>query len=298
MDARFDDVAFGGAADFAAAVALQDVHFPAAVFRRGATFREAKVRVAHFCEDVVGPPRWPWSTLREAARPVVGAAQRLRRRPRQAAPEPQFGGDVDLRGFSYERIYVDWDAFLGKLAPYDRQPYTEMEAAFRRMGDDRGANDVYYERRLRESRIRRRWRHRSEWPRLLLVDLPHRGLAGYGVRALRFLAVVAAVLVIGTFVFGQVDAVAYRSEADRQASGGRPVDLDGAHAFLVSLDQLLPSPVDVPGGRRWEPSSHEWWEVRGVSLSYADYASVPNLVGWVLVPVGIAILAGALRRQT
>lgn len=61
---------------------------------------------------------------------------------------------------------------------------------------------------------------------------------------------------VGMWVFGHIDAVVYRDEGDRRASNDQRVNLDDVHAFMVSVDQLLP--VDVSGGSRWEPSGNEF----------------------------------------
>jgi hypothetical protein len=83
---------------------------------------------------------------------------------------------------------------------------------------------------------------------------------------------------------------------DQENQQEQVIDVDALRAFEVSLDQLLP--INVPGGSRYSPSTQQWFDVGGIEILFVEYGLVQTLVGWVLIPVAVTIIAGALRRQT
>lgn len=296
-NAHFQNVRFSGPISFSAVEAVHELHYENALFAKNVNFREARFAIVHFRPIVIAPPWWLWRLIQRLTCFVRDTWRCVRRRIPLNVPARQFNGLIDMRGLSYERVYVEWKPFLGALNPYDRQPYSEMETAFRRMGEDRGADDVYHARRIREMRIRWSWRRPAQWIRLGFEGL-HWLISGFGVRPARLLLLIGGFFGIGWMLYAKEGAVVSRDATGRPLPASAPVDLDKFHAFWVSLDQLLPSPVEVVSGRDWAPSSNTFREVGGVMVSYADFATIQSLVGWILVPIGILILSGVLRRTS
>jgi hypothetical protein len=94
----------------------------------------------------------------------------------------------------------------------------------------------------------------------------------------------------------QPDAVTYADGEKQKALAGRSLELDGLRAFSVSLEQLLP--ITIPGGSSFNPSDNTWLDIGRWLAGYAAFATIQTLLGWVLIPAGIGIVAAALRRQT
>jgi hypothetical protein len=67
-------------------------------------------------------------------------------------------------------------------------------------------------------------------------------------------------------------------------------------ALQVSIDYLVPL-FDVPGATQVKPSAFEWKHVGQQSLDYADFATILSFLGWILVPAGIGVIVGKLRRS-
>jgi hypothetical protein len=66
--------------------------------------------------------------------------------------------------------------------------------------------------------------------------------------------------------------------------------LSQADGLRVSIRLFLP--VEIPLANRWEPSE----KVLLLGFRYSDYATILRILGWILVPLGIAALTGLLRR--
>jgi hypothetical protein len=243
------------------------------------------------------------------------------------APHLFFEGAVDLRGCLYDRIDPPsvWKGLLGRLTPYDRQPYTQLEGTFRKAGEDKLANSVYYERKRLESTRISPWNVPAKGLDWLLW-----GLTGYGVQLGWLLGWIAAFLVMGTLIFRLSGAVESRQPSSASPLVGRQTpperdrvglplldhlgvplrqpardvtpQLSWAEAFWVSVRSFLP--VEIPAGEHWKPStrsireSHRLWGPWGLVLRgrFITWATVLKVAGWVLVPIGVAGLTGLLKR--
>ena len=186
------------------------------------------------------------------------------------------------------------------LGPYDRQPFTQLEETFRRAGKDKLADDVYYERKCREFTenitirkpgARGSWLHSalrklSAW----LLDRFLWLLTGYGVRLYRLLLAIVPILIIGTFIFHLEGAVKLDIQLPSMMSSQATLPL--CEAFWVSLNTFLP--VEIPSGADWIPSSQI---IPVLGIKFTTFATVLNLAGWILVPVGVAGIAGLLKRS-
>jgi hypothetical protein len=209
-----------------------------------------------------------------------------------ASPKVWFGGKIDLRGCTYDRIDPTsiWEELTDRLEPYDRQPYTQLEQTFRQAGEEDLANKVYYKRkRLESSRIT--LRRPDAW----ILDRFLWLLTGYGVQLWRLLVAIALILVIGTFIFHVDGAVEPKQIyqpppiAEIQGKADEKLSLTCFQAFWVSLNLFLP--IEIPSGSEWKPSSQALWKIR-----FTTFATLLKLLGWILVPVGVAGLSGWLKH--
>lgn len=304
--AEFSDVMFKAGPPWSCCVSFdyasfdQDADFERAVFEGKASFRETQVKVIKFSDNGI-------VTLSKGNGTVE---------------KEQFEGGLDLRGCRYERIHTKWESLLrnGKQARFvfDHQPYMQLEAALRSAGNDRDADKVYLERRKRHRK--KKWRD-STWKMAWLADVIFFwGLARYGIRPWRLLGMAIVLLTVGIFIFSQPGAVELKKDAKPSAvqasrSGDPPAEAGNAarndseprpaqtskpatnelktavpevpfsrtQSFFFALHQFLP--IDVPIGSEWVPS-----------LRTEYYASILKVAGAILVPLGIAILTGLLRR--
>ncbi len=203
----------------------------------------------------------------------------------------QFGGTVDLRGFTYSRIYVDWSDLLDRQEIYDRQPYTQLETSLKLAGKDQEADAVYRKRRETENEEDRK-RGRGLFT---TVDWLFGFLAGYGISPVRCGLVLLALWVIGVAVFsaprtpepnssGKCMTLAFvdaRLVLEGCKQSGAPTVSD---AMAISANQLVPIPLVL--GSDWKP----------IGLG-ALYASFHRLIGGVFLSLGVAAVIGLLHRK-
>jgi hypothetical protein len=218
--------------------------------------------------------RWPWRRREE---PGAG----------------QFGGIIDLRGATYERIVVSWRLLLvdssgrSRLVPFDRQPYTQLERVLRTAGRDQEADRVYLERRRQERKEKFK-----EGPALsYLADWLLWQIANYGVRPYRIAVVALGLIAFGGWAFrGGVALRLKPMRADAKEITEAPPVRDRWDSLRVSTRLFLP--VELPLASRWEPSDLYYWG----PVRFADLAAVLKVFGWVLTPLGVAAVTGVLRR--
>jgi uncharacterized protein YjbI with pentapeptide repeats len=205
----------------------------------------------------------------------------------QAGGEAQFQNQVRLRGCTYDRIKVDWRSLLRQLpsssdiAQYERQPYVQMDQVFRAVGRDDEADSVYLERcrveRQRKKGLARVW------------DVFWWGLANYGVRPYRLIYFAGSLLLAGTLVFHRPGAVEQKAPSVPAAPAPTemsrcPKALTLGESVRLSLRCLLP--VELPLLESCQVSAG----------GFSDLAAALKILGWIIVPVGLAALAGVLRR--
>ncbi|MGO9781001.1 MAG: hypothetical protein ACLPQY_14715 [Streptosporangiaceae bacterium] len=206
----------------------------------------------------------------------VGSAISLRQaNVRQLRGKPDdWPSRVSLDGLNYEKLEeldpqrcaAEWLEWLrsdgGRYVP---QPYEQLSAAYRRLGDDAGARQV----QLAKQRMRRGtlkpaakfWGYLQDWT------------VGYGYQPVRAVAWLLALLIVGTVVFSV-------SPPSPLKSGEAP----HFNAFIYTLDLLLPI---VSFGQRtaWNPAGAEQW------LAFLFIAA-----GWVLATSVAAGITRALSR--
>ncbi len=298
---------FSGQATFSRACFNGAVSFEGACFEEGAAFDGCK---AEGPADFRGTVFKNFVSFCEARFRTVLFRNTL---TGKAPEKKQFMCQVDFRGLSYEFISVAWrELFNEQYAHqveeefnYHRQPYSQLENTLRTMGLGREADKVYLVRRKHEAR--QRWnrvlrKNKGEklsiWqvlPELLvaLFDLFQRLLFNYGIRPLRLLWLSLLVIIVGTYIFAQADAVKNKQREEQQVIE----NLTYSQALGVSLRLFIPI-VDLPTGEQWTPTDKPSPYLKFSNLSFAGYATLHRLAGAILVPLGIAALTGFMHRRT
>jgi hypothetical protein len=272
----FSFARFGDDTDFSGAVAARDIDFSGALFAGRIRFNEARFESLFFGRPTSGPP---------------GGALLPWMKPRELADMTLFRDAVDFRGLAYERIHVQLDQIFSRIAPFDRQPYSRLEAFYHGIGDDSRANDVYLERRRVERKNKFRLRAIHGWG----ADWLYKVVANYGVRPFRLVGYSLAILWFGAVLFSKPGAL---EPKERSLSPGS-VTLGPSDGRDVSLRYFLP--IDSPLGSNWVPGPHAISIPirggRGAARVRPDwYATFLRMAGTALVGLGLAAVTGLLRR--
>ena len=259
---------FRGSACFEHARFDRDARFDDVLFRGLVSFRETSFRVVYFSGDG------------------------------RIGNDLQLQDAMDLTGCTYDRIRADWKSLLAALhafellpgVSYNRQPYAQLEKTFRAVGRDRDADDVYLARRHVEGGRLSLRREPIAWSLNRFYWL----LANYGVRPHRLIVYALVGMLLGALAFhlpGSVEAK--KDPAPNPASQTCPVTPQQSLAFgdamRLSIRYFLP--VDIALLPNCSASNSFYGKLR-----FQDWAALLHLLGWLLVPVGIASLSGILRR--
>ena len=177
---------------------------------------------------------------------------------------------------------------------YSRDPYQQLEKYYRALGDEAEAKRIHYlgRRDLRENAKdkegRTKWPWSTRWG-----DWWLKYLTGYGVRTWLLLLWIGFFLIAGTAVFWSEGALKAKLPPPSQASGQTstsPTPPSEEHSLFnraaYSLDLFLPL-VNLRFDEKWEPEG----------LIRSIYALFHSLIGWLLIPLLVASLAGIVRRQ-
>ncbi len=286
--ARFEEYVSFARAKFGAGVYFQHALFHNAYFP-GAMFKKTVNLIGASCGPALefdGEPAVYHSNTKEVPESVklAGLSERL--------------AEIDLRGCTYDRIAVaSWEDLVNHVEPFEPQPLVQLEKALRLAGKDEDANGVYFERRSREGKLKGGLRRIGDGILWALV--------GYGVRPFRLLSWIAVALVLGSYIFQLEGAVRPVEEGQGRgtASCEQSCQLTASESFWESLDTFLPLPGGLPAGRVWEPTADNVAVSVGnmkynLPASYAAFASALRLAGWIIVPVGVAGVAGVLQRRS
>ncbi|HSU15353.1 pentapeptide repeat-containing protein [Longimicrobium sp.] len=262
-DLKFTGARFRGDARFSCARATRQVHFREAIFEAGLDLRDAFFHEVFFRAE-----------LREHC-------------PRDAPP--QFASHPRIEGFSYDRISVAWRDLFNRRLPHVGQPYTHLEKTLRANGEDKAADQVYAESRRHETASYRR----SSWLRFVLFWI-YGVTAGYGVRRVRLAATMVILVALGAFIFQLPRSVAQKQVGRDAVIVEEGLDLPTAIGF--SMHQFLP--IEIASGSQWEPGDDQI-EILGRRLpfTFKAYASLQKVLGFLLVPLGVAAVAGILYRR-
>ena len=250
---------FVGEASFAGVTADHDVHFEGCVFVDNLILRDASFNVVYF---------------RGAASNKIPPNQ-----PPQFAP----GKNVDLRGFSYTRIYVAPRELLPRIEPFDKQPYLLLAKTFKTMGKDKYADEVYIEQRKRSmlynfSRPGLRLKAIREW--LYYVS------CGFGTKPLRLFVASIVLMLAFAFVFSEPGAV---SPKQKETAARTLTWMEG---LGVSFNSFLP--ISVPVGDAWQPTENPCFGLLGQPFTFSFLATILKILGWLFVPLGTAALTGLI----
>jgi hypothetical protein len=170
-------------------------------------------------------------------------------------------GGVDKR----LRTLIDEESKTNYIA----QSYSQLEDYYKQHGLPQEADDVYIEsKRIERKRLSRIQRAYS-W----LLDR----LVGYGRHPENALYLSLGVVLFGTMVFWR-------------RRGMELQDLESTRTiynpFWYSLDLLTPI-IDMDAARVWMP--RESWRFG------RNYARVHRILGWILVPIGLAAITGIIK---
>jgi uncharacterized protein YjbI with pentapeptide repeats len=317
----FTNLCVGGTANFGAARFHGETKFDSSDFKTEAKFRGAKF----------AGPRASFRAARFRILDLSGAGYRNRRfvnvllprskwpgfprRRDRSAPFYKarlwhwktYSGNFDMSGATYDLIYTDLQRLLRSLDPYDRQSYTLLEKSYRAIGWDRDADLISYDGYCRDGQLL--WEkvvkkgekilppHRWEYGSLprALFNAAQRKVFRYGIRPYRLLLFSLAILVLGFFVFWQQGSIVQK-EFSRRKPGVQHQTTFG-EAVNMSLRQFIPV-IEIPPGADWVPSDNVLPYAGATNFSYAGYAAVHRVCGFVLIPVGVAALAGLLQRRS
>jgi uncharacterized protein YjbI with pentapeptide repeats len=270
-EVNFEGALFYGRADFGirldsyvgACVFRGKTHFSHAVFNQDASF------IGTTFEKAV--------SFREATFTVLMFSE-------PSKTVQQFLEKVDFRGCTFNRLNGDPLALLKKQQPYDRQTFSRFEKALRTNGDDELADDVYLERRGQERKGRRRLHY--------LLDVGYGFIANYGVRPYRLIILASLLMCWTAFIFAFPGSVRLKplppgTEATRHIEPIMMLNFPDCVRFTVK--SFLP--IELPLASHLEATDKRLYGLRS-----SDWATIIKIAGWVMVPFGIAVLTGILRR--
>lgn len=169
----------------------------------------------------------------------------------------------DLQPYLPARKRLEW---LGRMPAYRDQPYRQLAAYYRRLGNSDQARTVLLARQRRRRRQQPCWARWWGW----LQDI----LVGYGYAPSRALAWLAAAFAAGSLYF----------------SGHRPPPVDSAahptfNAALYSFNVLVPVP-GIGDASDWNPQGTELY-----------LAVTMRMLGWLLAITIVAAITRALNRN-
>jgi hypothetical protein len=181
--------------------------------------------------------------------------------------------EVLLEGLSYEDLQPvagnQLLALIDNAEGYSARSYTQLEQYYRTHAQPEAADDVFF-------RMKRKEREKLKflpW----LWSLMLRGLVGYGRYPENALYYSFAFIVIGTLIFWRRENVVPRSQNDTSQTYS---------PFWYSFDLLTPF-IDLHQADFWMPRQD--WQFGRV------YAHVHRILGWILVPIGIAAITGIIK---
>lgn len=262
---NFLDATFLKSTEFIHAKFLQDARLDATAFSGEANFFEASFRHAMFSPD---------------GKTEKGVMQ--------------FQGAVNLNGCTYDSITVHWRSLLVQLrnVHYNRETYVRLEETHRRQGDEKAADSIYFIRKRIESKEIRFTKQPLNW----LGDRALWVLTGYGVRLSNLLYYMIAIVLLGTIAFSKEGAVVYDPKLElTPVQQHDPPDLTISESFWFTLKNFLP--VDIHVAAKYV-ASEDCLEVGkySIGIQYVVLAALLQMIGWILIPIGIAGLTGVLKK--
>lgn len=215
---------------------------------------------------------------------------------------------VSLRGCSFS-MFVGEESMAERLADsqdptaFSRDPYIQLEKHYDSIGEDGQATRMYVRGHLARRRNASDEAGIVQWPSKTanLLDWLWKSFTCYGVSVWRLLLLSVCFIAIGTLLFyfpkdalvrtGAAMPVATEDVTSGVRSGkesrvdGRPWEESLLYRAEYSLDLFLPI-VNLRIDEKWVPN--RWW--------LQAYAVLHSLVGWLVIPLLVAALAGVMRR--
>jgi hypothetical protein len=217
---------------------------------------------------------------------------------------------LDLRECTFNRFrgpdeQASYIAQAQDPLKFSQDPYLQLEKYYESMGNDAQARKTYYQGRLALRENAKDKDSGAKWTlSRKLTDWLLKWLTGYGVRTWRLLVPISIFIILGMFMFWSEDALLPKVTATPNGTSASAVisptsDQPGPrqsssdsfvrHFFdraTFSVGRFLPL-VNLRVADKWEPHG----------LGREAYVFVHSLVGWILVPLLIASLAGIIRRR-
>jgi hypothetical protein len=184
-----------------------------------------------------------------------------------------FPSSVALEGLNYADLTgPDVGRQLIELidkANYNAQSYMQLEGYYRTHAYPELADETFFRMKRQE---RKRLSFGGQMYGLLLYVL-----VGYGRTPQNALYISFIFVVLGAFIFWDKRSVVPRNPEDPPKQY-RP--------FWYSFDLLTPF-IDLHEADSWMPRQDWWWGT--------TYAHLHRIIGWILVPVGIAAISGIIK---
>ncbi len=182
-----------------------------------------------------------------------------------SAPLQEFGGENDQE--------TDVTLEFLQRADFSQSAFNSYEDELDRRGETHEAEDVFIE----MHRARRRHDFKALNPATWLTtlfDYFQEYVLGYGRSAVPPLVWSVVFIALGTYFFRRRDLMA---STDEKAPAFSP--------FWYSLEMFLPI-VDLGVAKSWRPRA---------SSFLVTYARIHQIAGWVLIPVALAAITGAVK---
>jgi hypothetical protein len=187
-----------------------------------------------------------------------------------------FAGQPEISGMTYQAFNIDGQSSPQKLlalcrkAKFSPSAYTQAEAFVRASAPANAADQFFIERRKRERNEGAGW---LSWLWNLILEK----VVGYGRNPERAWYIGLAVIAVGYFVFRRRQGMTPRKPEDES----RPYS-----PFWYSVDLFAPV-INLKVADTWEPARGRWFA--------RNYMYVQRILGWILVPIGIAVWTGILK---
>jgi hypothetical protein len=200
-----------------------------------------------------------------------------------------FKNTLDLRDCTFSRFRSPQDDRLERAmelanaqdpTKFSRDPYLQLEKYYESIGNDAQARRIYYQGRCE---LRVNAKAQNKWSSLKsFTDLVWKYLTGYGVDIRPLLLISSIFLIIGTLMFYLPNDALSKADASAKSY---PWQDELPYRFLYSLDLLIPL-INLRVDEQWMPNG----------LLLQAYSTVHAMVGWLIIPLLLAALAGIMRR--
>jgi hypothetical protein len=172
---------------------------------------------------------------------------------------------ADLTGTTVGRRLID----LIDKAEYSAQSYTQLEDYYSKHAYPELAEETFF-------RMKRQERKRLPWAGHIYSFLLY-VLVGYGRTPQNALYISFGVVLLGTLIFWRRHRMVPRKHEDANMVYS---------PFWYSFDLLTPF-IDLHEADVWMPGQ-DWW-------FGCNYARLHRILGWILVPIGIAAITGIIK---